>query len=358
MSELREISVNQLPSPTWNWLKVNEAYIKISDRAVRAAEDIEAGKELVVTAQLDKEKFAKLESGMGESFNEVISSYGIKEEQFKLSKKAALVKINVTYSQEEFYHNNYLVEVADDSELTFIMNFSAEEGAATKAAACDTRFVIGKRAKVKLVQIHSFTENMKFYNNVSAECEEDAGFEVIHIELTAAGIYEGLVADLKGDRSSLRIDTAYLGKNEEDIDFNYVARHRGKETKSNIYANGVLCDRSKKVFRGTIDFIRGCSGAVGDEKEDVLLMDADVVNKTTPLILCAEEDVEGTHGATIGKLSDDVLFYFMSRGISEEEAYKQMADGRISEVASRIEDEATKTYIFEKLLMKGDSSDE
>ncbi len=52
----------------------------------------------------------------------------------------------------------------------------------------------------------------------------------------------------------------------------------------------------------------------------------DVVNKTVPLILCAEENVEGTHGATIGEFLDaDTMFYFEGRGIDRETAEKIMA---------------------------------
>ena len=81
--------------------------------------------------------------------------------------------------------------------------------------------------------------------------------------------------------------------------------------------NGVLRDSSQKTFRGTIDFKTGSSGAVGAETEDVLLLGETVVNKTVPLILCAEEDVKGSHGATIGQLDEEMLFYLGSRGISE-----------------------------------------
>ena len=64
----------------------------------------------------------------------------------------------------------------------------------------------------------------------------------------------------------------------------------------------------KKTFRGTIDFRCGSSGSVGDEQEDVLLLGENIVNKTIPLILCEEEDVDGRHGATIGRLPEDMLF--------------------------------------------------
>ena len=70
----------------------------------------------------------------------------------------------------------------------------------------------------------------------------------------------------------------------------------------------------------------------------MLLLDDAVVNQTIPLILCEEEDVEGNHGATIGKLDEELLFYLESRGMSEEAVYEMMARARIDTIAGKIPD--------------------
>ena len=64
----------------------------------------------------------------------------------------------------------------------------------------------------------------------------------------------------------------------------------------------------------------------------MLLIDDDVINKSIPVILCGEEDVEGAHGATIGKLDEELLLYMKSRGIPEKEIYEIMAKARIEEL--------------------------
>ena len=74
-------------------------------------------------------------------------------------------------------------------------------------------------------------------------------------------------------------------------------------------------DAAEKIFRGTIDFVRGSADSVGAETEQVLLLGDDVVNKTIPVILCAEENVQGSHGAAIGELDEETLFYFGARGM-------------------------------------------
>ena len=106
---------------------------------------------------------------------------------------------------------------------------------------------------------------------------------------------------------------------------------------------------AKKLFRGTIDFKKGAKGAKGDELEDVLLLDDGVQNQTIPLILCAEEDVEGNHGASIGSLDDELIFYLESRGISEEAAYELMAKARLKAVCKKIPVEGLRAELNEML---------
>ena len=117
------------------------------------------------------------------------------------------------------------------------------------------------------------------------------------------------------------------------------------KTQSNMQAGGVLRDHAFKLYRGTIDFKWGAKGAVGNEKEDVLLLSNDVVNQTIPLILCAEEDVEGNHGATIGKLDDELLFYLESRGMNREQIYEMMAMAKVDAVCRKIPDASTQAKV-------------
>ena len=65
-----------------------------------------------------------------------------------------------------------------------------------------------------------------------------------------------------------------------------------------------------------------------------------------PVILCQEEDVEGRHGATIGQLGEDLLFYMQTRGIDEEEAKRIMIKARLESVARLIPDEEIKQLVI------------
>ena len=141
----------------------------------------------------------------------------------------------------------------------------------------------------------------------------------------------------------------YVLSQKEKADFNLVVNHRGKKTTSNIVADGVLREDAVKIFRGTIDLKHGAKGASGTEQENVLLMDDSVVNQTIPVILCDEDDVEGNHGASIGRLDEESLFYMQSRGLSLEAAYELVAEARMENAIHSIMDKRVEEYIEEEL---------
>ena len=137
------------------------------------------------------------------------------------------------------------------------------------------------------------------------------------------------------------LTAALIDKGIDAGDMNYVVNHYGKKSECKMSVKGTLKDSSQKTYRGTIDFKNGCSGAIGDEQEDTLLLSPTVVNKSLPVILCDEEDVSGEHGATIGRLSEEVLFYMKSRGIAKNVAENIIARAKIQSVVSLIPDEQT-----------------
>ena len=216
------------------------------------------------------------------------------------------------------------------------MDYSADNNLAVR-----TTIDLNENSRLKLIQLQTTEEESILYNEVRINCQAGATAELIQIFLGKGDLYSDSRIDLEGEGSSLKADIGYIGRSNQNIDINIFANHTGKKTESEINVNGSLNDAAKKVFKGTIDFKNGCTDSVGNEQETVLLLGEDVVNKTVPLILCAEENVVGNHGATIGELDEDTLFYFESRGIDKKKAESIMARAAIDRVARLAGDEKT-----------------
>ena len=180
---------------------------------------------------------------------------------------------------------------------------------------------------------------------MGADLENAASFELIQLLLGGEKIFAGAKASLIGKSSEFLSDLAYYGKSKDQIDLNYVAEHIGRYSKSRMLTSGVLDDEARKLLRGTIDFKTGAKEAEGEESEDVLLLGENIINQSIPMILCGEEDVVGNHGASIGNLDEEMLFYLTSRGMDKESVTRMVARARIDAVSKKLENEALEEKI-------------
>ncbi|WP_036606317.1 SufB/SufD family protein [Oribacterium sp. P6A1] len=348
--ENNTLLINAMPAPTYNWLKMNDAPVKVPAELTEGNPFVTRSSEVSVSAAAYDE-IMDIPGGMGYDMDSLVQKSGADVLKISLGngqKVSSPVKIDFNYTCDANSVNAVYIDAAPDSDVTVIMDFSSEKEA-NGFAALQTKVRIGKNAKVLLVQIQRLGNGFRFFNDIASRADDNGSFEEMQLVLSGKETYKGSRTDLSGKGSSLKTDIAYLLKNRDHLDMNYIANHIGKKSVCDIKVNGVLRGEAFKLFRGTIDLRKGAKGAVGNELEDVLLMDDEVINQTIPVILCDEDDVEGNHGATIGSLNEDLLFYMESRGMNREEVYEMMAKARIDSVVSKIPDEETKSLISKYL---------
>lgn len=288
-------TVRILPSPTWNWLRVNDIEVK----------DIET------IGSLDSINFS--------------------------DKSGKTIKLPLTHSENA----RHCVDLTAEADSTGTLIIDHASSGKNIVAGLTLNMELKENSHIILVEIVNMKAEDSLFTGIVANQEKGSFLKLIQVFLEGGEIYSNVTTDLLGEASSFTLKSAYSLKSKNTLDINYVVNHIGKKTECNLDTKGVIYEGATKVYRGTIDFKNGCKGAVGNEIEDVLLMDEDVVNKTVPIILCGEEDVEGNHGATIGRLSEDLIFYMKTRGIPEEDIYKVMAEGRLLACIEEIPDNDT-----------------
>lgn len=293
------ILINSLPTRTWNRLGVNETALTWGESADLGTEHITAAGQ---TVRLDI-------AGSGEYSEQTVD-----------------------------------IQAPAGQTVTVFETLRAEDKLLVR-----TKLNVEKDAKVRLIQIQNTARDSVLRLETNGACAENGQVELIQILLGRGAVYSDGHVELNGTGAGFNAGIGYLGQREQTIDLNLVVNHWGQKTTSEINAAGALKDDARKVFRGTIDFKRGSAGSVGNEQETVLMLGDGVVNKTVPLILCAEENVVGNHGATIGELDEDTLFYFESRGISAEEAENIMARAAIERLARTMEDETVREAVLKEL---------
>jgi FeS assembly protein SufD len=344
--------INALPFLTWNRLGVNQTSLAAELPEIKSYNGTPLNEKLPegVTVSSQPLPGNMPETGMGAeaaAFVEANRSCGVSVRvpagvkaaepivlTYRLdSKNPAVVDINTVIAEE-------------NSEVTVVMSYASDEATAGFHGGC-TRLIAGKNATIHLVQVQLLNDSCLHFDDVGAIAEENGIIDIMQAELGGSQAFAGCRAKLEGRCSSLNLETIYFGDRKRSIDINYVAEHIGKKTASEIHVNGALLDESRKTFRGTIDFVRGAKQAVGHESEYNLMFSPKVRNRTVPLILCAEEDVEGQHAASSGKIDDTKLFYLMSRGLDELAAKKLIIEAQFQPATDKIPVESLQNAISE-----------
>ena len=391
-----------MPAPTWSWLKMNDVTIQIPDDLERNCQvEIEAGdtldnttsfegsvaalQERIDSARTDKpaDERAMITAATGadrgaeELDIPALSTY---EHRAVLSEVAcdiandfetgvgadmraylnflaggtavlateegeeAEATIRVTTHEGEASGASIDIVAAPNS--TFSIALSLDSTANTPAFMGSTvRVFAGAGARVDITVYLTASDAVTCVEDSGFVLDEGARVNVRHVVLGGGFTATGLAADLRGDRSRIDVDTSYLASGTQQRDFNYIIRHRGRKTVSNMDANGVLTGTSKKCLRGTIDLIHGAKGAEGNERETVLLASKGVDNKTVPNILCDEDDVAGNHGATIGHVRPEQLFYAACRGLSQEQAEALFLSAKLEDAALQAPNDAVRANV-------------
>ncbi len=337
---MRDLEINRLPAPTWRWLKVNSENVKLPDAFAAAEQETELSG--VKTDDAAEVKAAEI-SGLGEAFAAAAGSPEIPVSRFLADGPEGRLHIKNHFHETGSIAREEIL-AKEKTKLLVIM----EADGSAEMAAHDIRFRVEKDAEVTLVEVLRLDGESAFLDGVFADVADNAVFRLIQVVIGGKKNWLGEDIRLAGKESKAENDIGYLLDEDKLLDVNAVVRHTGKQTESRVGISGVVDGRAKKTFRGTLDFIRGASGAKGEVRDNVLLMSDKVQNRTIPLILCGEEDVEGEHGATIGKISDETLFYFESRGIPEEEVNRLMARSMVDQVIGRIPDEKLRRSLLEE----------
>lgn len=193
--------------------------------------------------------------------------------------------------------------------------------------------------------------NQKCNNFVSIEntIENGANIKYTFVDFGGKNSITNYYSNLIGEKSVNKVNTIYLGKQNQVFDLNYIGELRGEKSDIDIQVQGALKDNSKKHFKGTIDFKKGCKKSTGNEVEECMLLSETAKSLALPMLLCSEEDIEGNHSSSAGKIGEKELFYIMSRGFELKEAMKLMVRAKFNKVLATIKNEEIRNEIIAEM---------
>ncbi len=206
-----------------------------------------------------------------------------------------------------------------------------------------------KNAELNIVLVNLMNTKSNNFLAIENDFEENAKINYTIVDFGGKHSITNYYSNLQGDNCDNQLNTIYLGKENQVFDLNYIGELRGKKSNIDIEVQGALKDTSKKHFKGTIDFKKGCKKATGNENEACILLSDTAKSIALPMLLCSEEEVEGNHSSSAGKIGEKELFYIMSRGFELKEAMKLMVRARFNQILEKIENEELREEILQEI---------
>lgn len=344
-------NINSSPVKCFRWLKVNDITIDVdydsSKKFTNKFVDYKEQKGLNLTEYkcFLNEKI----TGVSEEINGIIENKYNNGFSLVVDENISVCEpIRLSFKFDE--NNSELFEIGEiiakeNSKVTIYINYSANTNIATKRLGI-LKIKSYKNSEINIVKTNTIENSIE---SIIVNEDENSVVNIISIDLAKKNNITNYLAKLTGNNSKNSYQTAYIGQNNDVLDFTFKIDHIGKNTQGFMDTRGILQDSAIKTLRNAINFEKGAKKAVGSESEYVMILSPNVLNNSIPLLLCTEDDVSGEHGAGIGRIDDAVMFYLMSRGLSYEESKKLLIQGYLNPIIDKINDDSVKTFIYKEI---------
>ena len=338
------IDINPIPYLTWTWLKINNDSVSYDfSLSENKGTDVQLPQGISVTdgksvnTELPEPQYA-----IGQEAAKLISECAKDGKIYTITKDCSegstplIIRIN---NDKNSATHQIIHALAGTTSKIIIVYEGGSESENTLSGVL-TKIYAEDDALVNISKVQLCGKYVNQIDETAVVCGQRAKVKLTQIELGGSHVDASFHTTLEGYQSQFKSDTAYICQDTQYLDMNQVVVHKGKKTVCDMKTHGTAKDDSVKTYRGTIDMVKGCAGSVGNEIETTLLLSPKAIVKAAPIILCGEEDISAEHGSTIGKLSNDILFYMNSRGIDSTKAEELLTRAKISACAANIPDQA------------------
>lgn len=229
-----------------------------------------------------------------------------------------------------------LIIVDDNSSLHYVEGCTAPSYSESSLHAAIVEIYVGKNSKCRYSTVQNWATNV--YNLVTkrALVDKSGVMEWIDGNIGSKVTMKYPCCVLKGDNSRGTCITISVAKSGQEQDSGARMIHIGKNTKSNIVSKSIAGNGGNATYRGKVEIKKNALNSDAMVKCDSLILDDRSMSDTIPTNIVGNVTSNIEHEATVSKISDDVLFYLMSRGISEERATELIVLGFIDEFKSEL----------------------
>ena len=241
-------------------------------------------------------------------------------------------------------HPRNLVIAEANSSVTILESYVSLGGAGYFTNAV-TELFAGDNARLEFVKFQDEAQDAFHMAAFHGEFGRASHVNVHSFALGAKLSRNNIRTKLAGEGLECVLNGLYLTRGEQLADHHMIVEHAEPHCASHEYFNGILDDKSKGVFHGRILVREVAQKTDAKQTNKNLLLSDDATANTKPQLEIYADDVKCTHGATIGQLNEEGIFYLRSRGIGTETARRMLIHAFAGEIIERIQHQAAREEV-------------
>jgi Fe-S cluster assembly protein SufD len=255
-----------------------------------------------------------------------------------------IVYIGAPAPADVAWHARALVELGRGASLNLVERHLASAPNAHLGNLV-AQYWLGAQAQLGLVQVQNAADGSSLIRRSEFALDEGAALSLHTLEIGAQWARHDLHVDLAGARSRVSSRGVFALRARQHADTHLDVRHSARDTTSDMLWRGVADQRARGVFRGAITVAAGADGADARLSNKNLLLSAQAEIDTQPVLEIHADEVKAAHGATVGQLDQQALFYLRSRGVPAALARTLLIAGFCREALDAIPDSSLRAHV-------------
>ena len=242
----------------------------------------------------------------------------------------------VISDKEQSLFNHVTIQVGNNAKFNFIENYVNNQKDDKAPFSLVSEVVAHDGAKVNYSSITNQPGQKRGTILRRGLTYKDSLINWNVAAMDEADVYHDNTTNILGDGSEANLKIVTLGVKEQKTYFNSEVVNQGLSSKGDILQHGVLLDRSHIVFNGVGFIVKGATGSNAYQSSRMLTLSSEAKADANPMLLIDENDVMAGHGASLGRIDEEQLYYLQSRGLTRKESSRLLVHGFLSPVISEL----------------------
>ena len=230
-----------------------------------------------------------------------------------------------------------LIVAEPESRFAVIEEYASATPDLAAYSNAAVEIVVQDAAKVEYVSLQNYSRGTWHFASHHGRVERDAELDWVTAGFGSAKGKVRIQNDLAGPGATSRVTGAYFADGKQHLDYDTFQEHMAPSTTSDFAFKGALRDEARTVWRGMIRVEEGAQKTNAYQENRNLLLSKTAHADSIPGLEILANDVRCTHGATLGRVDRELLFYLMTRGLNRAEAERVIVRGFFQDVLDRVE---------------------